>query len=43
MKKQYKAPWLEVLELVADESICLSGESYNNEGDTEIPGDDFLG
>ena len=41
MKKQYKAPLLEVLELVADESICVSGESNTgNMGDNEL--DDIL-
>ena len=42
MKKQYKAPLIEVLELVADESICLSGESNNNSGDNEYGPDDIL-
>ena len=42
MKKEYKAPLLEVLELVADESICISGESNNNSGDNELNPDDIL-
>lgn len=41
MKKEYKAPLLEVLELVVDESLCVSGESYTgNQGDNEL--DDIL-
>ena len=40
MKKQYKAPLLEVLELVADESLCVAGESYK--GENEYDPDDIL-
>ena len=42
MKKQYKTPLFEVLELVADESLCLSGESTNNSGENELGPDDIL-
>lgn len=41
MKKQYKAPLLEVLELVVDESLCVAGES--NQGENELGPDYILG
>ncbi len=43
MKKQYKTPLFEVLELVADESLCISGDSnIGNSGDNELDGDGIL-
>lgn len=41
MKKQYKTPLFEVLELVADESLCVAGES--NKGENELGPDDIFG
>lgn len=40
MKKQYKTPLFEVLELVADESLCVVGES--NQGENELNPDDLF-
>ncbi len=39
MKKEYKAPLLEVLKLIVDESLCAVADSPGKEGETEIPGD----
>ncbi len=43
MKKEYKTPLFEVLELVADESLCLMGNGEESKGENELEGDDLLG
>ncbi len=42
MKKAYETPLFEVLELIADESICGNVVSPGDKGDVELGPDDIL-